>query len=62
MARLNEVGFEKLWANLIERLKLKGPFFTALRREIKETMKELRKGAPSKEDPGLSPGRRIEGS
>ncbi len=56
MARLNEVGFENLWANLNARLKLKGPFFTAVRRKIKETRKELKKCATVPGGgPGLSP-------
>ena len=42
-ARLDEVEFERLWADLNDRLKLKGPFFTALRRKVKETRKELKK-------------------
>ena len=44
-AGLDEVKFEGLWANLHDRLNLKGPFFTVLRRKIKETRKELKKCA-----------------
>jgi hypothetical protein len=61
LAQMDEVEFERLWAELNDRLKLKGPFFTALRREIKETRKELKKGAPSKEGPGISPEEELKG-
>lgn len=40
---------------------MKGPFFTALRRKIKEARKELKKRAPIKEDPGLSPEEELKG-
>ena len=43
LAKLDEVKFERLWADLDERLSLKGRFFTALRRKIKETRKELKR-------------------
>jgi hypothetical protein len=55
LAQLDEVDFEGLWADLKERLDLKGPFFTALRRKIKEDRKELKKSAPSKGNPSSSP-------
>ena len=54
-ARLDEVEFERLWADLNDRLKLKGPFFTALRRKVKETRKELKKSPPLKQEPDVSP-------
>jgi hypothetical protein len=55
LAKLDEVEFERLWADLNDRLSLKGRFYTALRRKIKEVRKEQKKSAPSKEATGLSP-------
>jgi hypothetical protein len=56
LARLDEVEFEGLWADLDERLNLKGRFYTALRRKIKETKKELKRCATAPGGgPDLSP-------
>jgi hypothetical protein len=46
LARLEELKFESFWAELAERLTLKGKFFTALRRKVGETRNELKRSAP----------------
>ncbi len=55
LARLDEVEFESFWADLKDRLNLKGPFFSALRQKIKEARKELKTSALIKENPTVSP-------
>jgi hypothetical protein len=60
LAQFDEVEFERLWADLNDRLNLKGPFFTALRRKIKETRKEIKKRAPIKGEPNLPPEEELE--
>lgn len=54
LARLETLKFESFWAELAERLTLKGKFFTALRRKVGEIRKELKKSAPV-QDGDLSP-------
>jgi hypothetical protein len=54
-AKLDAVKFERLWANLKERLKFKGTFYTALRKKVVKTREKLEKSAPVNEEPDLSP-------